>query len=100
MSSIRPPSLGPIIGHTTSNSCRLWVRAADPDDSDIKLNKNRRTIGVITVLNDSDKATPFLLFFLFAVIIAKSTPFISNLFKAELKYVSYSFSFHEETSPI
>ncbi|MDR4507745.1 MAG: alkaline phosphatase family protein [Candidatus Brocadiaceae bacterium] len=58
MSSIRPPSLGPIVGHTTSNSCRLWIRAADPGDNDANLDENRRTIGVITVLKDNDEPDP------------------------------------------
>ena len=50
MSSLREPGLGPIVGHTTSNSCRLWVRAADPDDKGSIISSNRRTIGVLTVL--------------------------------------------------
>ena len=55
MSSIRPPALGPIVGHTTSNSCRLWIRAGDPSDAKSALSEDRRTIGVITVL---DKGRP------------------------------------------
>ena len=57
MSSVRKPGLGPIIGHTTSNSCRLWVRADDPDDKGSALSSDRRTIGVITVL-DRGKPKP------------------------------------------
>ena len=53
MSSLRPPSLGPIVGHTTSSSCRLWIRGADPADSKSSLNADRRTIGVLTVLTDA-----------------------------------------------
>ena len=52
MSSIRPPHLGPIVGHTTSNSCRLWIRAFDPNDDGSILSENRRSIGVITILNN------------------------------------------------
>lgn len=51
MSSIRPPFLGPIVGHTTSNSCRLWIRALDPHDQGVTLSENRRTIGIITILD-------------------------------------------------
>ena len=57
MSSIRPPALGPIVGHTTSNSCRLWIRAGDPSDAKSTLSEDRRTIGVITVL-DKGKPVP------------------------------------------
>ena len=55
MSSIRPPTLGPIVGHTTPSSCRLWIRAGDPSDAKSTLSEDRRTIGVITVL---DKGKP------------------------------------------
>ena len=49
MSGIRKPSLGPIVGHTTSISCRLWIRGVDPGDVDSTLSTDRRTLGVITV---------------------------------------------------
>lgn len=35
---LRPPSLGPIVGHTTTTSARLWMRGADAG--------NDRTVGV------------------------------------------------------
>ncbi|HZI07204.1 MAG TPA: alkaline phosphatase D family protein [Archangium sp.] len=35
---LRPPSVGPIVGHTTDTSVRLWIRAADVADL--------RTVGV------------------------------------------------------
>lgn len=50
MSALRPPGLGPIIGHTTHDSCRLWIQAGDPEDASGSLSSNRRTIGVIGVL--------------------------------------------------
>ena len=50
MSSIRPPTLGPIVGHTTPTSCRLWIRAGDPTDDKSLLSEDRRTVGLITVL--------------------------------------------------
>lgn len=50
MSSIRPPFLGPIVGHTTATSCRLWIRGHDASDSGSDLSEDRRTIGVATVL--------------------------------------------------
>ena len=57
MSSLRPPALGPIVGHTTTSSCRLWIRGTDPADSKSNLTADRRTIGVVTVLKDG-KADP------------------------------------------
>ena len=58
MSSLRPPALRPIVGHTTSSSCRLWIRGADPGDSKSSLASDPRTIGVITVLNDGPADPP------------------------------------------
>ncbi len=60
MSSLRPPALGPVVGHTTSSSCRLWIRGADPADSKSSLAADRRTLGVLTVLNDgkADSSDP------------------------------------------
>jgi len=58
MSSLRAPVLGPIVGHTTSNSCRLWIRAGDPADEDGKLDENRRSIGLITVLDRKGNPDP------------------------------------------
>jgi alkaline phosphatase D len=51
MSALRAPGLGPIIGHTTHDSCRLWIQAGDPEDKGgASLSSNRRTIGVIALL--------------------------------------------------
>ena len=55
MSGLRQPGLGPIIGHTTSTSCRLWIRAGDPGDQDHELSADRRTLGVIAVLKIGDQ---------------------------------------------
>jgi alkaline phosphatase D len=51
MSTLREAGLGPIVGHTSSTSCRLWIRAKDPADKGSSLSEDRRTIGVITVLD-------------------------------------------------
>ena len=51
MASLRAPGLGPIIGHTTDRDCRIWIRAGDPADSGARLDSNRRTIGVIGLLD-------------------------------------------------
>ena len=58
MSSIRPPSLGPIVGHTSANSSRLWIRGGDPADNRGSLDENRRTIGVLTVLDGKGHPVP------------------------------------------
>ena len=49
MPVLRKPGLGPIVGHTTDKTCRIWIRGADPDDRGVILNPNRRTIGVIAL---------------------------------------------------
>lgn len=57
MSSLRKPSLGPIVGHTTDHSCRLWI-AADPDKLDEKESEGRRTLGVIGILKQDGTVSP------------------------------------------
>lgn len=49
MSSLRPPGLGPIVGHTTPHTCRIWIRAGDPEDEGARVHPHRRTVGVIAV---------------------------------------------------
>jgi alkaline phosphatase D len=51
MTSLRTPGLGPIVGHTTDTTCRIWIRAGDPADSGARLDEDRRTVGVIGVVN-------------------------------------------------
>ena len=46
MSSLKPPSLGPIVGHTTATSCKLWLRAQD---------SNTFQVGVVAVLEKASK---------------------------------------------
>jgi len=55
MSALRAPGLGPIIGHTTSTSCRLWIRAEDPEDEGVNLASERRTVGVIGIVHVDPK---------------------------------------------
>lgn len=43
-SALRAPSLGPIVGHTTSLSSRIWIRADSSDDG--------RTVGVAALYRD------------------------------------------------
>ncbi len=58
MSTLREPSLGPIVGHTTDSSCRLWIRGADPRDQHADLAADRRTVGVITVVAKNGNPIP------------------------------------------
>ena len=55
MSSLRQPGLGPIVGHTTDSSCRLWIRAGDPQDEGAVLSSERRTLGVLAVTDRNGK---------------------------------------------
>ena len=55
MSILRFPGLGPIVGHTTPTSCRIWIRAGDPEDQGAQLASARRTIGVIALCERNGK---------------------------------------------
>ncbi|OQK17693.1 hypothetical protein AU255_07455 [Methyloprofundus sedimenti] len=50
MSSLRIPGLGPIVGHTADDCCRIWIRAGDPEDEKTDLSASRRTLGIITII--------------------------------------------------
>jgi alkaline phosphatase D len=50
MASLRTPGLGPIVGHTTDTTCRVWIRAGDPADKKAELDPDRRTVGVIGIV--------------------------------------------------
>ena len=54
MITLRAPKLGPIVGETTDTTCRIWIRAQDPDDADDRLNSSRRTVGVLGIVEDTD----------------------------------------------
>lgn len=58
MSIMRPPKLGPIVGHTTDRSCRLWIRAQCPAESGTGLAEDNRTLGVLTVLEIGGSPLP------------------------------------------
>ncbi len=55
MSSLRIPGLGPIVGHTTDDCCRIWIRAGDPEDDKTGLSSSRRTLGIITIITVDGK---------------------------------------------
>lgn len=50
MSSLRAPGLGPIVGHTTESSSRIWIRAEEAQDSGADIAPHRRTLGVIAIV--------------------------------------------------
>ncbi|WP_089939330.1 alkaline phosphatase D family protein [Candidatus Entotheonella palauensis] len=58
MSGLREPSLGPIVGHTTAISCRLWIRGADLTDRGSSLAEDRRTVGVLAVMTKNRRSIP------------------------------------------
>jgi len=58
MSGLRPPGLGPLVGHTTDRTCRLWIRAGDPEDKGANLSSERRTVGVLKVLEKDGGPLP------------------------------------------
>ena len=57
MSSLRFPGLGPIVGHTTPSTCRIWIRADDPHDEGARLASARRTIGVVAAYEGNGSPT-------------------------------------------
>ena len=59
MSSLRKPSAGPIVGHTTSSSCRLWIAAGDPAGKNHAFpSENFRTLGVVGVVDEATGCIP------------------------------------------
>ena len=55
MSALRPPELGPIVGHTTPRSCRLWIQSIAPDAGAGAPGGEGRSVGIIGVLSKSGK---------------------------------------------
>lgn len=54
MSSLRPPRLGPIVGHTTDTSARLWIRGGASDEG-AAFEESRRTLGVIAIVAENGR---------------------------------------------
>lgn len=52
MPTLRQPGLGPIVGHTTERTSRIWIRANPETDGDHP-ESGHRTIGVIGVLSEN-----------------------------------------------
>ncbi|TFH88442.1 alkaline phosphatase family protein [Billgrantia azerbaijanica] len=51
MSGLRAPQLGPIVGHTAHDRCRLWIRGRAPRDEGAHLGVEMRTVGLLGVLD-------------------------------------------------
>ncbi|WP_282605477.1 alkaline phosphatase D family protein [Pelagibius sp. Alg239-R121] len=56
MGSLREAGLGPIVGHTTEKSCKVWIRAKDSKGNKGELSALQRTIGVAAVVAKEGKA--------------------------------------------
>src|SRR4051812_29320667 len=54
MVTLRAPALGPIVGHTTDTTCRIWIRADSAGDN-AQNPSSERVIGVIGVVNPANK---------------------------------------------
>ena len=49
MSRLRSAHLGPIIGHVTHETARIWIRAGDPIEADFENAGIQRTLGVVAI---------------------------------------------------
>ena len=49
LSRLRPAAVGPIVGHVTATSARIWIRGEDPADAGVNIARHRRTVGVIAI---------------------------------------------------
>lgn len=58
MSKLRSPWIGPIVGHVTDTTARIWIRAKAPDDEGVIPSSNNRTVGVVSILNAAGVADP------------------------------------------
>lgn len=54
MGSLREAGLGPIVGHTTEKSCKIWIRARDYEGNKGELDALQRTIGVAAIVAKND----------------------------------------------
>ena len=56
MSALREPGLGPVVGHTTHTTCRIWIKCADPGERVVLLYPDRRTVGEMVLTEVNGKA--------------------------------------------
>ena len=55
MSALREASIGPIVGHTSAKTSRIWIRGSDADDKGAMLHSRRRTVGIIAITHVDGK---------------------------------------------
>jgi alkaline phosphatase D len=55
MSSLRPAQLGPIVGHSSDTTARLWIRGG-PIDKGAAVDQHRRTMGVIAITKENGRS--------------------------------------------
>jgi alkaline phosphatase D len=58
MTTLRAPGLGPIVGHTTDRTARLWMQAPSAEAHKRAAEEDRRTIGVLVVVARGGEALP------------------------------------------
>ncbi|MFG6178793.1 alkaline phosphatase D family protein [Halomonas sp. THAF12] len=70
MSGLRAPHLGPIVGHTAHDRCRIWIRGHASRDEGVQLGAEMRTLGLLAVvdergrpLHDAATGQPWAYFF-------------------------------------
>ncbi|WP_168014662.1 alkaline phosphatase D family protein [Halomonas salinarum] len=51
MSGLRSPQIGPIIGHTAHDRCRIWIRGHATRDEGVDLGSEMRTLGLLAVVD-------------------------------------------------
>lgn len=57
MAFLKKPLLGPIVGHTTEESCKLWIAAYGIHDMN-DIDASKRTIGVIGLVDKNGNVPP------------------------------------------
>lgn len=55
MPALREPQLGPIVGHVSDTTCRIWIRAGNAEEPGAEIRADRRSIGVIALVELAKK---------------------------------------------
>lgn len=58
MAGLTAPGVGPIVGHVTHNSARIWTRADQVIDQDVNSQTTRRTLGVLGIFQIGENKVP------------------------------------------
>jgi alkaline phosphatase D len=51
--NLRSALLGPLVGHTTDTTCRVWIQSPEPGDKGAIYSRERMTIGVVAVVEEN-----------------------------------------------